>query len=162
MQSNGTPACLAVGMALDLHAIVARPLFVIGLAAAVVGVKTLLIFGLALLFGVARRQAFALGLLLSQGGEFGFVVFQTAATGGVISAQLSSFLVAAVTVSMILTPLMLLTRIPLPGFQDFILRRLLQPVIQIQICIGTQHAAASPQAAASSRSSTRPRLHCHA
>jgi len=46
-------------------------------------------------------------ILLAQGGEFGFVVFQQAANNGVISAPVSSFLVAAVTISMILTPLML-------------------------------------------------------
>jgi glutathione-regulated potassium-efflux system ancillary protein KefC len=46
-------------------------------------------------------------ILLAQGGEFGFVVFQTATQAGVISAPISSFLVAAVTISMLLTPLML-------------------------------------------------------
>jgi glutathione-regulated potassium-efflux system ancillary protein KefC len=45
--------------------------------------------------------------LLAQGGEFGFVVFQTAAQVAVISAPVSSFLIAAVTISMLLTPLFL-------------------------------------------------------
>jgi glutathione-regulated potassium-efflux system ancillary protein KefC len=53
----------------------------------------------------ARRPVFV--ILLAQGGEFGFVVFQTAALAGVISAPVSSFLVAAVTISMLLTPLLL-------------------------------------------------------
>ena len=47
-------------------------------------------------------------ILLAQGGEFGFVVFQTAQQARVITAEQSSFLVASVAVSMLLTPLLLL------------------------------------------------------
>ena len=46
-------------------------------------------------------------ILLAQGGEFGFVVFQAAAQAGVIDAPISSLLVAAVAISMLLTPLLL-------------------------------------------------------
>ncbi|HZW74974.1 MAG TPA: NAD-binding protein, partial [Caldimonas sp.] len=46
-------------------------------------------------------------VLLAQGGEFGFVVFQAAANNGVISAPTSSFLIASVAISMLLTPLVL-------------------------------------------------------
>ena len=48
-----------------------------------------------------------LGVLLAQGGEFGFVVFQAALGGGVIGAEASSLLVAAVAISMLFTPLLL-------------------------------------------------------
>jgi glutathione-regulated potassium-efflux system ancillary protein KefC len=47
-------------------------------------------------------------ILLAQGGEFGFVVFQGALGAGVIDAATSSLLVAAVAVSMLLTPLLLI------------------------------------------------------
>jgi len=46
-------------------------------------------------------------ILLAQGGEFGFVVFQSAWQAGVIDAPVSSLLVAAVALSMLLTPLLL-------------------------------------------------------
>jgi len=46
-------------------------------------------------------------ILLAQGGEFGFVVFQTAAQAGVITAPVSSLLVAAVAISMLVSPLLL-------------------------------------------------------
>ena len=46
-------------------------------------------------------------VLLAQGGEFGFVVFQAALGGGVIGAEASSLLVAAVAISMLFTPLLL-------------------------------------------------------
>jgi glutathione-regulated potassium-efflux system protein KefB len=60
---------LAVGMMLDLGAIAERPLFVIGMAAALITVKAILLFGLARLFRMETRRAVKLGLLLSQGGE---------------------------------------------------------------------------------------------
>ncbi|MBL7599031.1 DUF819 family protein, partial [Escherichia coli] len=62
---------LAVGMTLNLHAIAERPFFVVGMALALIAAKAAIIMGLGLLFGMPRRQAFALGVLLSQGGEFG-------------------------------------------------------------------------------------------
>jgi glutathione-regulated potassium-efflux system ancillary protein KefC len=46
-------------------------------------------------------------LLLAQGGEFGFVVFQSAAQAGVMDAATSSLLVAVVALSMLATPLLL-------------------------------------------------------
>jgi glutathione-regulated potassium-efflux system ancillary protein KefC len=54
---------------------------------------------------LAERPVFV--LLLAQGGEFGFVVFQAAAQSGVIASEAASLLVAAVALSMLLTPLLL-------------------------------------------------------
>ena len=76
---------LAVGMMLDLPAIAERPFFVVGMALALIAVKTGVIFGLARLFGMPWRGALALGLLLSQGGEFGFVLFAQAQGAMLIS-----------------------------------------------------------------------------
>jgi len=98
---------IAVGMRLDLHAIVARPMFVVGMALSVVAVKAALIGLLALLFGVERRPAFALGLLLSQGGEFGFVLFGQAAAAQLVAPEAASLFSAIVTLSMVTTPFLM-------------------------------------------------------
>lgn len=98
---------LAVGMSLDLHAIAERPLFVAGMAAALVVTKTVVIMGLARLFGMAWRSAFALGLLLSQGGEFGFVLFAQAQRALLVEPQAASVFGAVVTVSMATTPFLM-------------------------------------------------------
>ena len=45
------------------------------MALALIVVKAAIIFGIGLAFGMTWRSALALGLLLSQGGEFGFVLF---------------------------------------------------------------------------------------
>lgn len=99
---------LAVGMVLDVHAVLANPLFVFGMAALLVAVKTGIIFGLARLFGMETTQAFALGLLLSQGGEFGFVLFAQAQGALLIAPSAASLFSAIVTVSMATTPFLLL------------------------------------------------------
>lgn len=102
---------VAVGMTLDLHAIAERPFFVAGMALALIATKTMLIMGLGLLFGMKPRGAFALGVLLSQGGEFGFVLFAQAQKALLIEPQAASVFSAIVTVSMATTPfLMMATR----------------------------------------------------
>jgi glutathione-regulated potassium-efflux system protein KefB len=102
---------VAVGMTLDLHAIAERPFFVAGMALALIATKAALIMGLGLLFGMKTRGAFALGVLLSQGGEFGFVLFAQAQKALLIEPQAASVFSAIVTVSMATTPfLMMATR----------------------------------------------------
>jgi len=57
------------------------------------------------------REALALGLLLSQGGEFGFVLFTRATQGLLIDRSAASLFAAIVTLSMATTPfLMMATR----------------------------------------------------
>jgi glutathione-regulated potassium-efflux system protein KefB len=99
---------LAVGMMLDLQAIAARPIFVIGLALALVAIKAGIIFGLARLFGSGKREAMALGLLLSQGGEFGFVLFAQAQAAQLIRPEAASLFGAIVTLSMVTTPFLMM------------------------------------------------------
>lgn len=99
---------MAVGMVLDVGAVIANPLFVIGMAAALVIIKTGVIFALARLFGMATRPAFGLGLLLSQGGEFGFVLFAQAQGALLIEPQAASLFGAIVTLSMATTPFLLM------------------------------------------------------
>ncbi|HMC91079.1 MAG TPA: cation:proton antiporter, partial [Allosphingosinicella sp.] len=102
---------LAVGMMLDLHAIAERPLFVAGMALALIALKTAFIMGLAAAFRMAWRPALGLGLLLSQGGEFGFVLFAQAQQAFLITPAAASLFGAIVTLSMATTPfLMMATR----------------------------------------------------
>jgi glutathione-regulated potassium-efflux system protein KefB len=99
---------MAVGMVLDVGAVLGNPLFVVGMAAAVVLTKTALIYGVARLFGMESRPAFGLGLLLSQGGEFGFVLFAQAQEALLIEPEAASLFGAVVTLSMATTPFLLM------------------------------------------------------
>ena len=98
---------LAVGMTLDLATIAARPLFVVGIAVAMMVIKALIITGLARLFGNSLRRSIRLGLLLSQAGEFGFVLFAQAAAAQLILPEAASLFTAVVTLSMATTPFLM-------------------------------------------------------
>jgi Kef-type K+ transport system membrane component KefB/voltage-gated potassium channel Kch len=107
---------LSVGMLLDLRLIAERPLFVIGIAAAVIVTKAVLISGLTWLFGCSSALSIRLGLLLSQAGEFGFVLFAMATSAQLITPEAASLFGAVVTVSMATTPFLM-------RFIDFLERR---------------------------------------
>ncbi len=99
---------LSVGMMLDLSAIAERPVFVLGMAAALIATKTMVITGLAMAFRMPWRQALGLGLLLSQGGEFGFVLFAQAQNALLIAPEAVSVFSAVVTLSMATTPFLMM------------------------------------------------------
>lgn len=99
---------LSVGMMLDLSAIAERPVFVLSMAAALIATKTIVITGLAMAFRMPWRQALGLGLLLSQGGEFGFVLFAQAQNALLIAPEAVSVFSAVVTLSMATTPFLMM------------------------------------------------------
>ncbi|APE29302.1 cation:proton antiporter [Aurantiacibacter gangjinensis] len=99
---------VAVGMMLDLQVIADNPLFVVGFAILLISLKTAIIMGLGLLLKMTWRSALALGLLLSQGGEFAFVLYTQAVGGGLITTEQSSLFGAIVTLSMAATPFLMM------------------------------------------------------
>jgi monovalent cation:proton antiporter-2 (CPA2) family protein len=95
---------MAVGMSVNFGLIADEPLKIAGLVIALVAIKTAVVFGLARAFGEATRSAYALAVVLSQGGEFAFVLFSLAAGERLLPAGLADLLVAVVTISMLTTP----------------------------------------------------------
>ena len=98
---------LSVGMLLDLRLVAARPLLVVGLAAGVIVTKTALITLLSRASRGSWTRSFRLGLLLSQAGEFGFVLFAQAAAAMLITPAAASLFSAVVTLSMAATPFLM-------------------------------------------------------
>jgi glutathione-regulated potassium-efflux system protein KefB len=99
---------LAVGMMLDLDVIKAQPWLILGLAAALIAAKTAIIFGLGRLFGLATIPSIVMALLLSQGGEFGFVLFTAAQSAMLVEGEGASIFGAVVTLSMATTPFLMI------------------------------------------------------
>ena len=97
---------MAVGMSVDFGALAKAPLLLAGVLVIFLAVKTVVILLLARAMGmpVADRPIFT--LLLAQGGEFAFVVFQAAAGAKVFDNETSSLLIGAVALSMLATPLL--------------------------------------------------------
>lgn len=99
---------LAVGMLLDVDVIIAQPLFVASLALALVAVKIAVIFALGRVFGLKSKQSIIMAMLLSQGGEFAFVLFTAAQQALLIEPEAASLFGAVVTLSMASTPFLMI------------------------------------------------------
>jgi len=97
---------MTVGMSIDIaliqNELLKISLLVIGL---IVG-KTLVTTALCRAFGLPVGQSVRTGLLLSQGGEFGFILFLTAGLLGILSPDITQMLLATITLTMVATPLM--------------------------------------------------------
>lgn len=98
---------MAVGMSIDFGVILKSPWAMAAMVVGFIALKALMIFGLAKFMDLPWRERPVFTLMLAQGGEFAFVVFQTAAQYKVFRANISSMLVAAVALSMLLGPLLL-------------------------------------------------------
>ncbi len=100
---------ISVGMSADLSLLLNEPLVMLGLTALLMLIKMPVLYGVACFNGgLTPRAGLHLGLLLAGGGEFAFVVFKLAHEQGLWDQALNNRLVLAITLSMAITPLLLL------------------------------------------------------
>ena len=97
---------IAVGMSIDVGALLSDGSTLITHVPALLVLKVVVLIGLILAFGIGRQAAIRSGFLMSQFGEFAFVLFGAAAVAGVLSTHQLTLGMLAVALSMILTPLM--------------------------------------------------------
>jgi monovalent cation:H+ antiporter-2, CPA2 family len=95
---------VSVGAGINPAFIAARPGLIFGLAAALVALKGLTLFGLGRAFRTPPRVAAEMSLLLGPSGEFGFVMIGAALAGGLIDRALATTLISAVAISMLAIP----------------------------------------------------------
>ncbi|QQM31537.1 cation:proton antiporter [Martelella lutilitoris] len=96
---------IAVGLSLELQVVYNNLLLIVIAVPVLLAVKAAVIYGLCRVSGSGHDEAIRIAALLPQGGEFGFVMFSTAAAAGVLSNATASVLIAVVTLSMVATPL---------------------------------------------------------
>ena len=96
---------MAVGLSLDLDAVGSNWLVILVGTPVAMTLKGATIYGVARIFQIGHRTAARVALALPQHGEFGFVLFSAAAAAAVLPAGQASTLIAIVTVSMALSPL---------------------------------------------------------
>jgi monovalent cation:proton antiporter-2 (CPA2) family protein len=101
---------MAVGMSANLRLVLQQPLLIVGLALGIVAVKLLVLYGIGVATRMPRASAASLGVALSQGGEFAFVIYGVALTAGVLTGAVAEVLVVSVTLSMAVTPLAFVAR----------------------------------------------------
>ena len=111
---------MAVGMSIDFGVLRQSPLWMALVVVGFLGAKAAVIFLLARTVELPFQERPVFTLLLAQGGEFAFVVFQAATGAHVFSQQTGSLLIGAVAVSMLVTPLVLVAvdKLLLPRFAD--------------------------------------------
>jgi len=97
----------AVGMTADTGLLVARPLAVMGAVTVLLAVKTGVLYALGKAAALDTRASLMMAVSMAQGGEFAFVLFGVATSAGAMRAEVSSFLIVVVSVSMAATPLLM-------------------------------------------------------
>lgn len=97
---------ITIGMTLDWRLIIERFSLIAQLVIGLIVLKTVVIFLLSRMYGFSQGSSIHAGLLLSQGGEFAFVVFGLATASGFIQVEIGAVLLVVVTVTMALTPLL--------------------------------------------------------
>jgi len=97
---------ISVGMSANLGLLAKQPLTIAAIVTGMIVIKFGLLYFIGRLAGTAAPSARKLGLALAQGGEFAFVLFATAASAGILAVPVSQMLVVAVTVSMLIAPLL--------------------------------------------------------
>ncbi|WP_318506608.1 glutathione-regulated potassium-efflux system protein KefB [Photobacterium leiognathi] len=98
---------ISVGMAVNIGLLWQYPLQILAAVLALVAVKGGVLYLLARIFGVREKSRSQMAAILSQGGEFAFVLFTAARTEGLLDGQLLAFLLVVVSLSMMTTPLVL-------------------------------------------------------
>lgn len=94
---------ISVGMSTDLGLLVEMPLHVLALAGGLVLLKTAAMVPVGLFWQLGRADALRAAIVLSQGGEFAFVLL-SAAAGSLIETALVELLILVITLSMVTTP----------------------------------------------------------
>jgi monovalent cation:proton antiporter-2 (CPA2) family protein len=97
---------ISVGMTVNLRLIASNWALILGAVVTLTVIKTAVVYGLMRLLRDGHDVAIRTALLLPQGGEFGFVLFSTAVAAGVMEQQQATLLVALVTLTMAVTPLL--------------------------------------------------------
>ena len=99
---------IAVGMSIDFGVLLKSPGLIAAILFGFLGLKLAVIYSLARAMKLPFQERAVFTVLLAQGGEFAFVVFQAASGANVFSPETASLLIGAVALSMLLSPLLLI------------------------------------------------------
>jgi monovalent cation:proton antiporter-2 (CPA2) family protein len=111
---------LAVGASINFSLIADSTLLVLGLVAILIVTKFGVLLFLGRVFGLRLADNLMFAVMLAQGGEFAFLLFSYATESRVLERDLANLLVVVVVLSMMITPLLIITyeRWLRPRFQD--------------------------------------------
>ena len=99
---------ISVGASIDFNLFAEEPYLIVGLVAALIAVKLVILFVLGVLFKMGRSQNFLFAFSLAQGGEFAFVLFSFATQNNVVPIPIADTLILVVALSMAFTPVLMI------------------------------------------------------
>lgn len=97
---------MSMGMMLEVGQFVSEPILTLGLLCGLIVIKFIVLWPLALAFGLRARTGAAVAALLAQSGEFGLILFAYAFQVELLDTSLFQQLVLVVVLSMLVTPLL--------------------------------------------------------
>lgn len=100
---------ITVGAGINFEVLATDPARIVGLTLAMMLIKGVVLFVLALLFKLNTRARWLFTLGLAQAGEFGFVLIAFSLDTGVLGAKLGAELLLITALSMMITPLLFIT-----------------------------------------------------
>jgi len=95
-----------IGMRIDVRQIFADPAAIVMAVAALIALKSVIIFGLMRMFRLPRSAACEVSFMLGPGGEFAFVGIGLAAASGIVSPREAGFALATAALSMAFIPML--------------------------------------------------------
>ncbi len=107
---------IAVGASIDFRLILNNPGLIALIVSGLILVKLMILIVIGRLFGMRSDNNLLFAFGLAQGGEFAFVLFSYAIQNGVMTSEVANPLIAAVAISLAVTPLLM-----------FINEKLIQP-----------------------------------
>ncbi|WP_204114908.1 cation:proton antiporter [Shimia biformata] len=97
---------ITVGAGINVDLLFSAPLTILGLTLGLIALKALILFVLAVVFGLKGRDRLLFTLGLAQAGEFGFVLISYSLTQNVMPMETAEVLLLVVALSMLVTPLL--------------------------------------------------------
>ena len=95
---------MSVGMSVDMHLALSKPILIISLALALLTIKASILFSIAKTTKQSNASAIRLAAIISQGGEFAFIILIQAVGLSIVDSTAQNIIVITVTLSMALTP----------------------------------------------------------
>jgi glutathione-regulated potassium-efflux system ancillary protein KefC len=116
---------ISVGMGMNFSIFSQKAILIIAAVFALISVKAMILFILGRFFDLTKLQTLGFAFALSQGSEFAFVLFQSAALTKVISPEAQAFFTLVVALSMLATPFLMLIyhRFIIPKFMSYLPER---------------------------------------
>jgi monovalent cation:proton antiporter-2 (CPA2) family protein len=124
---------IAVGMSVQLNLFVEQPALIVGGALALVLLKMLVLWSAAATFKLCGQDSFVFSILLSQVGEFAFVIITASLANGLLPKQTADILNAMVAASILTTPFLFM------AYTKFVMPRVNQKANRAADVIGERN-----------------------